>query len=373
MATSASDNQTSYWLNFFKDAGIPAGDSANYAVLFTDNRICKEMLLDLSKEYLKDMGIAILGDIIAILKHAKTVHTQLARDRALNVTSPIVTVTAGTNSPTPRKSTPASRTIGHYMRKYPDATPMNEVPTPKTDRCMGYQGKPFSIMPHCDTGKRSSVFDRLGEETPTTGRTVTGLTTSASVFNRLGDKTTLKRTASSSIDEITKPLEYAGVLKSSPHSPPKKTKVVTIVKPKTVLKPTTVKTTSTTIKRVPNIKKTIIIQKPEISTTCPVSSSSTAGIFSPFAHTESLSAKQRLGKKVITAPASSTTGDKSPTKISVKVSGTTAKSISGSGGIKGRLGPVTSTTTATTKLITINKTDTSKEPGVFGRLGKKVT
>lgn len=70
----------SFWIGFFKEAGIPPGDAANYAVTFTDNRITRTMLLDLTKEYLNDMGIAILGDVIAILKHAKTVFNQVNFD-----------------------------------------------------------------------------------------------------------------------------------------------------------------------------------------------------------------------------------------------------------------------------------------------------
>ena len=54
-----------------------AGDAAHYAVTFTDNRITREMLLDLNKEYLNDMGIAMMGDIISILKHAKVVSAQV--------------------------------------------------------------------------------------------------------------------------------------------------------------------------------------------------------------------------------------------------------------------------------------------------------
>lgn len=35
------------------------------------------MLMDLSKEYLYDMGIRVMGDVIAILRFAKEFHTQV--------------------------------------------------------------------------------------------------------------------------------------------------------------------------------------------------------------------------------------------------------------------------------------------------------
>merc|ERR1711971_1542003 len=67
------------------------------------------------------MGINVLGDVIAILKHAKNVHTQMAREKALKGTTG-----SRTASPIPRRSTAASRTVNHYLGKDPDAVPMNQ-------------------------------------------------------------------------------------------------------------------------------------------------------------------------------------------------------------------------------------------------------
>lgn len=75
---------TREWISFFQEARIPRTAAAQYAMTFVENRITMDMLLDLNKEYLKDMGITLLGDIIAILKHAKQAQSKLTTDRALN-------------------------------------------------------------------------------------------------------------------------------------------------------------------------------------------------------------------------------------------------------------------------------------------------
>ncbi|XP_014282638.1 uncharacterized protein C19orf47 homolog isoform X2 [Halyomorpha halys] len=62
------------WLKFFSAAGIPREEAENYAVTFSKNQIQLDMLPEIKKEYLKDMGITLMGHIIAILRHAKAVY-----------------------------------------------------------------------------------------------------------------------------------------------------------------------------------------------------------------------------------------------------------------------------------------------------------
>ncbi|EDS29545.1 conserved hypothetical protein [Culex quinquefasciatus] len=58
--------------------------------VFVGNRIQKDMLMDLNKEYLPEMGITTMRDIIAIQRHSKTVCDQSARDRVLSSQSAVV-------------------------------------------------------------------------------------------------------------------------------------------------------------------------------------------------------------------------------------------------------------------------------------------
>jgi len=73
----ASNSSTySVWSNFFILAGIPSSVAHEYAVTFSQHRIRIDMLKEITKEILLDMGIKAMGDIIAILRHAKNLYTQ---------------------------------------------------------------------------------------------------------------------------------------------------------------------------------------------------------------------------------------------------------------------------------------------------------
>lgn len=71
-----SSSSFSVWNKFFLLAGIPHAVAHEYAETFSQHRIRIDMLKEITKDILIDIGIKAMGDIIAILKHAKDLYTQ---------------------------------------------------------------------------------------------------------------------------------------------------------------------------------------------------------------------------------------------------------------------------------------------------------
>ncbi|XP_063793751.1 uncharacterized protein C19orf47 homolog isoform X2 [Pseudophryne corroboree] len=257
---------TSEWIAFFKEAGIPAGPAVNYAVMFVDNRIQKTMLMDLNKEIMNEMGITAVGDVIAILKHAKVVHRQdicKALTEPNSQTSIQTELRRSANSPTRMianslsrdspPSTPVRRpepstskisvTVSNKVAlknaqaaMSDPADDTDEVPHKHRRVTAEMEGKYIVNMPKGTTPRtkkileeqvaigvtRTSVFDRLGEESKSD--TVAGAKPTG-VFSRLGD--TNERSES---DDDNSVLQYAGVLKrkSAPVSRERLTPGITI-------------------------------------------------------------------------------------------------------------------------------------------------
>ncbi|XP_068172587.1 uncharacterized protein C19orf47 homolog isoform X1 [Antennarius striatus] len=261
---------TSEWIQFFKDAGIPAGLAVTYAVSFVDNRIHKNMLMDLSKDIMMDLGITVIGDIIAILKHAKQVYRQdmckmateaissgqtsvkaeLRRTANTPATRMIANALSHDSPPaTPvrrpdnRLSVTVSNTQANKMSKAVVCQPADEgtgTPVVKRRRVTAeMEGKYIVNMPKGTTPrtrrilaqqakkglKRTSVFERLGAESradTTTNIKPTG------VFSRLDrevqeEQKAMPAKVSASMAEDHEDdsdtdgsvLQYAGVLKKS--------------------------------------------------------------------------------------------------------------------------------------------------------------
>ncbi|XP_035536141.1 uncharacterized protein C19orf47 homolog isoform X2 [Morone saxatilis] len=240
---------TSEWIQFFKDAGIPAGLAVTYAVSFVDNRIHKNMLMDLSKDIMMDLGITVIGDIIAILKHAKQVYRQ---DMCKMATDAISSGQTSVKAELRRTAnTPATRMIANALSNdSPPATPArrpdNRLSVTVSNVQANKSGKAVVSQP-ADEGnglpavkrrrvtaemeglKRTSVFARLGAESK--ADTTTSNNKPTGVFSRLDrgaeeDQRLRagKMAANMDVDDENDSdgegsvLQYAGVLKRPPPS-----------------------------------------------------------------------------------------------------------------------------------------------------------
>ncbi|XP_078102238.1 uncharacterized protein C19orf47 homolog isoform X3 [Sander vitreus] len=237
---------TSEWIQFFKDAGIPTGLAVTYAVSFVDNRIHKNMLMDLSKDIMMDLGITVIGDIIAILKHAKQVYRQ---DMCKMATEAISSGQTSVKAELRRTAnTPATRMIANALSNdSPPATPArrpdNRLSVTVSNTQANKSGKAVVSQP-ADEGNglpavkrrrvtaemeglnRTSVFARLGAESK--ADTTTSNNKPTGVFSRLGrgdeeqDGLRPGKTAGNmdvddeeDSDGEGSVLQYAGVLKRS--------------------------------------------------------------------------------------------------------------------------------------------------------------
>ncbi|XP_060711910.1 uncharacterized protein C19orf47 homolog isoform X1 [Hemiscyllium ocellatum] len=388
---------TSEWIQFFKDAGIPPGPAVNYAVSFVDNRIQKNMLMDLTKDIMNELGISVVGDIIAILKHAKVVYKQ---ELAKLATESISTSHGNVQIDLKRTAnSPASRMIANSLsRESPPSTPVRRPetstskisvtvanklatkkavlsrpadPGPETSAkrrrvTAEMEGKYIINMPKGTTAKtkkileqqaskglpRLSVFDRLGAEAKadtTTGSKPTG------VFSRLGEVVNQKK-ESSDEDDAGSVLQYAGVLKRAPAATAKESTKLTLTTTEKILA-AKAKNTVTTIRRLSLPKAS----SRTVPSSEPTAAASTLRLQS--AAKSKVSVRQRLGRPSATEAdtqdnkVTSTKSRGSPEfTVTIKNTARTAVSTKVTSSTEGRLAQMDSTGTVS----------------VFERLGKKL-
>ncbi|XP_015129410.4 uncharacterized protein C19orf47 homolog isoform X1 [Gallus gallus] len=214
---------TSEWIQFFRDAGIPPGPAVSYAVTFVDNRIHKHMLLDLTKELMHELGITLVGDVIAILKHAKVAYRQemcRAATEALTPPSAPPELRRCANSA-------AGRMIANSLSRDPTSISItvpnhSSPPVPPKLRRVAADAAVLNPRirhsPAAPALQRTSVFDRLGAETELSKDPPFPPQPAVGVFGRLGSAPPTSPPPSPEEDN-GRPLPYAGVLKKPPPPP----------------------------------------------------------------------------------------------------------------------------------------------------------
>lgn len=224
-------NFTGMWLSFFTAAGIPSDVAATYALTFTENRIQNDMLMYLNKEYLKDMGITRMGDVIAILRHALRVHESTARDKVLSSTVtnkvPVAAVTG--RSTVSQSSSPASRILEHYTRnphvqessppkslqqkrKLTDVGLETDSNNIKKARLIRFSSPPQSSVKEVPQTvfNKQTVFSRLGNSEPT--KVASTKAAVKPIYSRLGLKSDSEEEPIIPIQKDA--LKYKGILKA---------------------------------------------------------------------------------------------------------------------------------------------------------------
>ena len=86
--SSHSHSTAKDWKRFLAEAGLPKELSGHYAEIFSHHRMRMSMLPDLNKDILFFMGIEVMGDVIAILKHAKQVSVTLGYSKDYESSKP---------------------------------------------------------------------------------------------------------------------------------------------------------------------------------------------------------------------------------------------------------------------------------------------
>ena len=88
------------WIQFFIAASIPDDAANSYATTFVENCITESLLPQLDRQFLTQLGITIIGDILCILKETEQQQTSPSSIPPTNITTtPSTTTSTPVNPP----------------------------------------------------------------------------------------------------------------------------------------------------------------------------------------------------------------------------------------------------------------------------------
>ncbi|KAA0190560.1 hypothetical protein FBUS_02562, partial [Fasciolopsis buskii] len=160
------------WIDFFESAGVPPTVRKTYAQIFVDHRITDSVVADLEKDHLKDMGITVIGDIIAILKQCKKIGHE---DTAVS-TSKVSSTTAATEFT--KKNFPPSSTQSTVVSSA--ATTQSQIKKSQlVQQRKGVVTQPIASFEESDADEQMNFHVILSKKAE--------VPSAVSVFQRLGD------------------------------------------------------------------------------------------------------------------------------------------------------------------------------------------
>ena len=141
------------WKRFLTEAGLPKELAGNYGEIFSHHRMRMTMLPDLNKDILFFMGIEVMGDVIAILKHAKQVSVTLGYSKDYESSKSHTS----SSKQHKRERTPQYQTPRQYNPGYERKASLEFDPSPR-DRRSSKPNQEYSSFQNFSRHEKRSKF-----------------------------------------------------------------------------------------------------------------------------------------------------------------------------------------------------------------------